>query len=103
MRADEVARLLDRIPARTPLELRDRALFEVAYSCGLRCEEIVNLDVGSMDFESEQLRVLGKGSKERLVPVGEPAQQALERYRARGRSALAADRREPAREPLRSA
>ena len=58
-------------------ELRDRAMLELAYSCGLRCEEIVNLDHGALDFESEQLRVLGKGSKERLLPVGEPAQRAL--------------------------
>jgi integrase/recombinase XerC/integrase/recombinase XerD len=96
LRTDEVADLLDRIPARTPLELRDRALFEVAYSCGLRCEEMVNLDMGSVDFDSEQVTVLGKGSKTRLVPLGEPAGRALERYLARGRQALAADPREPA-------
>jgi site-specific recombinase XerD len=96
LRADEVARLLDRIPARTPLETRDRALFELAYSCGLRCEEIVNLDLDSVDFDAEELRVLGKGSKTRLVPVGEPAQAALERYLAAARPALRRDRREPA-------
>jgi integrase/recombinase XerC/integrase/recombinase XerD len=78
------------------LELRDRAMLELAYSCGLRCEEIVNLDLGALDFETEQLRVLGKGSKERLLPVGEPAQQALQRYSARGRHALAGDPREQA-------
>ncbi len=93
---EQVRSLLERIPARTPLELRDRAMFELAYSCGLRCEEIVNLDVGSFDFESEQLRVLGKGSKERLLPVGEPAQRALRRYLERGRHALAAEPREGA-------
>jgi site-specific recombinase XerD len=93
---EQVRSLLERIPARTPLELRDRALFELAYSCGLRCEEIVNLDLGAFDFETEQLRVLGKGSKERLLPVGEPAQRALERYLERGRHALAGDPREPA-------
>ncbi len=65
--AEQVRSLLERIPARTPLELRDRAMLELAYSCGLRCEEIVNLDVGAFDFETEQLRVLGKGSKERLA------------------------------------
>ncbi len=81
--AEQVQELLERIPARTPLELRDRAMLELAYSCGLRCEEIVNLDLGALDFETEQLRVLGKGSKERLLPVGEPAQRALRRYRAR--------------------
>lgn len=58
---DEAAALLDRIPARTPLEVRDRALLEVAYSCGLRAEEIVNLDCASLDFESERIRVEGKG------------------------------------------
>ncbi|MGE5408991.1 MAG: tyrosine recombinase XerC [Syntrophothermus sp.] len=88
--------LLERIPARTPLELRDRAMLELAYSCGLRCEEIVNLDLGAIDFESEQVRVLGKGSKERLLPVGEPAQRALERYLERARPTLAEDPREPA-------
>src|SRR4051794_8433440 len=96
LRADEVARLLDRIPARTPLEQRDRAMFELAYSCGLRCEEIVNLDLGSVDFDSEELRVLGKGSKTRLVPIGEPAQAALERYLAAGRPALDKKRSDPA-------
>jgi site-specific recombinase XerD len=93
---EQVRAMLEKIPARRPLELRDRAMLELAYSCGLRCEEIVNLDIGSFDFDSEQLRVLGKGSKERLLPVGEPAQRALRRYLDRGRHALAADPREPA-------
>jgi len=94
--AEQMRGLLERIPARTPLELRDRAMLELAYSCGLRCEEIVNLDLDSLDFETEQLRVLGKGSKERLLPVGEPAQIALRRYSERGRQALAGDPREQA-------
>jgi site-specific recombinase XerD len=93
---EQMRTLLERIPARTPLELRDRALLELAYSCGLRCEEIVNLDLAALDFDTEQLRVLGKGSKERLVPVGEPAQRALRRYLERGRHPLATDPREPA-------
>lgn len=93
---EQVRSLLERIPAHTPLELRDRAMLELAYSCGLRCEEIVNLDEGAFDYETEQLRVLGKGSKERLLPVGEPAQRALRRYTERGRRALATDPRERA-------
>jgi site-specific recombinase XerD len=93
---EQVRALLERIPARSPLELRDRAMLELAYSCGLRCEEIVNLDQGSFDFETEQLRVLGKGSKERLLPVGEPAQRALRRYLDRGRHALVGDPHQPA-------
>jgi integrase/recombinase XerC/integrase/recombinase XerD len=94
--AEQARTLLEKIPARTPLELRDRAMLELAYSCGLRCEEIVNLDLGALDHETEQLRVLGKGSKERLLPVGEPAQRALRRYEERGRRALAGDPRERA-------
>ena len=93
---EQMRSLLERIPATTPLQLRDRAMLELAYSCGLRCEEIVNLDIGALDFETEQLRVLGKGSKERLLPVGEPAQRALESYMERGRSALAVEREEQA-------
>ena len=83
---DEISRLLDRIPASTPLELRDRALFEIAYSSGLRAEELVNLDLASVDFDAEELRVEGKGAKTRFVPAGEPALRALARYleRARG-------------------
>ncbi|HWM56059.1 MAG TPA: tyrosine recombinase XerC [Solirubrobacterales bacterium] len=94
--AEQLRSLLERIPARTPLELRDRAMLELAYSCGLRCEEIVGLDLSAMDFESERLRVLGKGGKERLLPVGEPAQQALRRYLEKGRHGLVADPREQA-------
>jgi site-specific recombinase XerD len=84
----EMQTLLDRIPTRTPLELRDRAMLEVAYSCGLRAEEVVNLDTDAPDFEGERLRVEGKGGKTRLVPIGEPAQAALGRYLERGRPAL---------------
>jgi site-specific recombinase XerD len=93
---DQVAELLDRIPAHTPLEIRDRAMFELAYSCGLRAEEIVNLDLGAIDFEGEQIRVLGKGSKERLAPIGEPAQKALRRYLETARHALTEKRDQPA-------
>jgi integrase/recombinase XerC len=94
--AEQARGLLERIPARTPLELRDRAMLELAYSCGLRCEEVVSLDLGALDHEGEQLRVRGKGGRERLVPVGEPARRAVERYEARGRHVLAADRSERA-------
>jgi site-specific recombinase XerD len=90
LRPDELATLLDRIPASTPLELRDRALLEVAYACGLRAEELVNLDVTSVGFDAEELRVEGKGSKTRIVPAGEPALRAVARYLERARPALAA-------------
>ena len=86
----ETGRLLDAIPAASPLELRDRAMFELAYSCGLRADELVSLDDGDLDFDAEQVRVEGKGRKTRLVPVGEPAQKAIRDYLERGRGPLAA-------------
>lgn len=92
----DVAALLDRIPASTPLELRDRALFELAYACGLRAEEIVDLDVGSLEFDAEQVRVEGKGGKTRFVPVGEHALRAARSYLERARGALDAGGTEPA-------
>lgn len=88
LKAGEVAALLDSIPAATPLELRDRALFELAYACGLRAEELVSLDLESLDFDAESVRVEGKGGKTRLLPLGEHARQALERYLARARPLL---------------
>src|SRR5215213_3230295 len=88
LKATEVAALLDRIPTDTALALRDRALFELAYASGLRAEELVNLDLGAIDFDSEQVRVEGKGDKTRFVPTGEPALRAINRYLTRGRPAL---------------
>jgi site-specific recombinase XerD len=89
LKPDDVAGLLDAIPASGPLELRDRALFELAYACGLRAEELVDLDVGSIDFDDEQVRVEGKGGKTRFVPAGEQALEAVARWLERGRPGLA--------------
>jgi site-specific recombinase XerD len=86
----EVAQLLERIPASAPLDLRDRAIFELAYSAGLRSEELVNLDLDSLDPDGEQVRVEGKGSKTRVVPCGEPAWRAVDAYLRRVRPELAA-------------
>jgi site-specific recombinase XerD len=91
LKPSEVATLLDRIPATTPLELRDRALFEVAYACGLRAEELVTLDLESIDFDGEAVRVEGKGGKTRIVPAGEHALRAVDSYLQRGRPALVLD------------
>ncbi len=93
---DQVRDLLDAIPVSEPLQARDRAMLELAYSCGLRCAELIGLNVDSIDFESEAVRVLGKGSKERIVPVGEPAQKAVAGWVARFRPTLLADPSEPA-------
>ncbi len=89
LKPDEVAALLDRIPAADPLALRDRAMFELAYGSGLRAQELVSLRLDALDFDSETVRVQGKGDKTRLVPVGEHARGALERYLAKGRPGLA--------------
>ncbi len=88
--ADAVAALLDRIPASTPLELRDRAMFELAYASGLRAEELVTLDVDDVDFDAEEVRVEGKGAKTRVVPTGEAALRTLARYVERARGVLLA-------------
>ena len=90
LKPGEVASLLEGIPASGPLELRDRAMLELAYAAGLRAEELVNLDVDSADADGEEVRVEGKGGRTRVVPGGEPAWRALEAYLSRGRPALAA-------------
>src|SRR3954468_8766116 len=96
----EVAEVLERIPASTPLELRDRAMFELAYGAGLRAEELVNLDATDLDPDAEELRVTGKGAKTRLVPAGELAWRTPERYLDRARPTLvsgsASERVDPA-------
>jgi len=77
---DEVFALLDRQTGTTELLLRDRAIFELIYSCGLRVGEVTGLDIASVDAEQALVRVLGKGRKERLVPVGRKALAALQDY-----------------------
>jgi integrase/recombinase XerC/integrase/recombinase XerD len=86
--ARETTLLLESIPMAGPLEIRDRALFELAYACGLRAEELVALKTGDVDHDAEQLRVEGKGRKTRFLPVGEPAMAALRIYLARARPPL---------------
>ena len=93
LKSSDVEALLDRIPTQTPLEQRDRALFELAYASGLRAEELINVEVGAIDFDAEAVRIEGKGGKTRLVPVGEHALSAIARYLERGRPALRVDTR----------
>ncbi len=71
-----------------PLILRDRAMLELLYGCGLRVSELVSLTAAELHLEQGYLTVVGKGSKERAVPVGRPAQEALREYLDRGRPAL---------------
>ena len=86
---DEVAALVEAPSKATPLELRDRAMLELLYASGLRVSELVSLDVGDLDLSEGVVRVLGKRRKERVVPVGSAAREALVRWLAEGRPALA--------------
>lgn len=85
----ETSALIDAARGEGPLGLRDHAMLELLYACGLRVSELVGLPLGALDRRRGLLRVLGKGRRERLVPIGEPAQAALAEYLARGRPALA--------------
>jgi integrase/recombinase XerC len=81
--------LLAGLEGQGPLALRNRALFELVYSAGLRSREAADLRVADVDFDQEQLRVHGKGDKERVVPLGEQAAYWLRRYLAEARPKLA--------------
>jgi len=87
----EVARLIDAASGVSPRALRDRALVELLYGGGLRVSEAVGLERGAVDLQERAVRVLGKGSRERVVPIGREAVAALRRYLGRGRPYL--DRR----------
>jgi len=78
---DQVFRLLDSIDTKTLAGKRNRAILETMYSAGIRVSELVGLDVPDVDFSGKSIRVLGKGNKERLVPIGQPALAAIENYR----------------------
>ena len=76
----QIGEFLDGIDGDEPLTLRDRALFELIYSCGLRAQEALDLTVQDIDVGRREARVKGKGRKVRVVPVGEDALSALDRY-----------------------
>lgn len=77
---DDVFRLLDRRERLTPLSLRNLAMLEVLYSSGLRVSELVSLNMENIDFHNRLVRVIGKGRKERIVPIGRRALQAVREY-----------------------
>jgi integrase/recombinase XerD len=91
---DQVARLLEQPKGTAPAALRDRALLELMYACGLRASEAIDLETTDLDLEAGVLRARGKGSKERLVPVGSAATRAVTVYLSRGRPRLVGDRLE---------
>lgn len=91
----EVQKLLAAPRGDEPTSLRDRALFEVMYACGLRASETIGLEVGDVDLHEGFLRARGKGGKERLVPLGRKAIAAIAAYMRGGRPKLVGERHEP--------
>ncbi|HLE99916.1 MAG TPA: tyrosine recombinase [Gaiellaceae bacterium] len=87
----EIERLVETASGSTPRALRDRALVELLYGAGLRVSEAIGLERTAVDLEDRIVRVVGKGGKERIVPLGRPAAEAVRRYLALGRPHL--DRR----------
>ncbi len=91
---DEVGRLLAQPQGRSPAALRDRALLETMYACGLRASEAITLELSELDLEAGMLRARGKGSKERLVPIGSKAIETLGVYLEHARPRLVGLREE---------
>jgi integrase/recombinase XerC len=80
---DEMFRLLDSIQTDTLLDLRNRAIFETLYSSGMRVSELANMNLSDVDFSAAVVRVVGKGNKQRMVPIGQKALTAIKAYRSR--------------------
>ena len=93
---EDVARILDAPPSEEPIGIRDRAILELLYACGLRVSELVGLDTDRVDLDGQQVRVIGKGNKERRVPMGDEARERLHRYRVGPRQVWTAGRATPA-------
>ena len=89
---DEVEAILDAPPDADPIGIRDRAILELLYACGLRVSELVGLDDDRVDLPNGQVRVIGKGNRERRVPMGDEARERLHRYRSGPRSDWTAGR-----------
>ena len=93
---EEVERILDAPPPSDPIGIRDRAILELLYACGLRVSELVGLDTDRVDLPNQQVRVIGKGNRERRVPMGDEARERLHRYRSGPRSDWTAEHPTPA-------
>jgi integrase/recombinase XerD len=93
---DQVEAILAAPPGDDPVAVRDAAVLELLYACGLRVSELVGLDLDRLDLEALQVRVIGKGNRERRVPMGEPARDRLHRYLLGPRAAWTAGRPTPA-------
>ncbi|MEX0992388.1 MAG: site-specific tyrosine recombinase XerD [Solirubrobacterales bacterium] len=88
----EVRKLLAQPKGTDPIALRDRALLELMYACGLRASEAIDLEVSHLDLQAKIVRARGKGAKERVVPVGRMAARAASDYLRKGRPSLVGDR-----------
>ncbi len=93
---EDVERILDAPPDNAPVGIRDRAILELLYACGLRVSELVGLDTDRVDLQGQQVRVIGKGNKERRVPMGDEARERLHRYRIGPRELWTAGKPSPA-------
>jgi len=93
---EEVARILDAPPDDEPVGIRDRAILELLYACGLRVSELTGLDTDRLDLPGLQVRVIGKGNRERRVPMGDEARERLHRYLHGPREAWTAGHPTPA-------
>jgi integrase/recombinase XerD len=89
LRVEEINKLLEAPDLSTPIGLRDRAMIEILYSTGLRVSELLNLRISDVDMRVGCVRCIGKGDKERLVPIGRKAIEAIEQYLAQGRPKFA--------------
>ena len=99
--AESVISILDAPPADDPVGIRDRAILELLYACGLRVSELTGLDTDRLDLPGLQVRVIGKGNRERRVPMGEEARERIHRLPCR--SARGLDRGSAERRPSSSA
>jgi len=90
----EVAKLIEQPKGTTPTALRDRALLELMYASGLRVSEVIGLEIADIDLDAQFLRARGKGSKERIVPFGRAALEAVRLFLTRGRAHLIRERQE---------
>ncbi len=89
----EVDRLLETPDVSTPLGLRDRAMFELLYATGMRVSELISVRAADLHFDEQYLTCIGKGSKERIIPMGDQATAWVQRYQREARARLASNRR----------
>ena len=91
---EEIDRIMNSVDLSEPEGQRNRAILEVLYSCGLRVSELISLRISDLFFDESFIRVIGKGDKQRLVPIGEPAMQAVKLYLSQSRRAYVSKKAE---------